>query len=193
MNAILNLSMLSASLKSGDNSVLEPIFRQHQHYCINKLMCEKNCPREEAEDIYVEAILNLRSKIITDQIAALTNVKSYLAQTCVNMYFVRIKQQQRWNKHIPDVERFFYQSDYVLNEEDYDFEEAMAVTRAVWSKMKEKCKDIIHYFYIDRLKMDEISRLMGFSNANVVKTTKSRCLKKMQDLANELQQPKTES
>ena len=185
-----NLETIAAARKAGDNQVMEKIFMDHQHYCINKLVNEKNCQQEEAEDIYVEAILNLRSRILTDRLSYLSNVRYYLGQTCVNMFYTRLKQKQRWDRHVPDVERFFYESDYIIREEDYHYEQAIAITRTIWSKMKEKCKDIIHYFYVDRLRMEEIAQLMSFSSADVAKTTKARCLKKMLQMAKDLQQPK---
>ncbi|MEL7146698.1 MAG: sigma-70 family RNA polymerase sigma factor [Bacteroidota bacterium] len=183
-----NLNTLANAWKTGDHSELEKIFRKYQQYCINKLTIEKKCLKEEAEDIYTEAILNLRSKVIDGRLTSLGSVKYYLSQTCVNMFYLRIKQKMRQDREVPDVERFFYESEYVIDEIDYDFEEAMEITNKVWPMMKEKCKDIIHYFYIDKLKMDEIAELMGFSNANVAKTIKSRCYKKMLSLAEGLKE-----
>lgn len=183
-----NLEALSTALKAGDNRVMKDIFLAYQQYCIKKLVIEKNCKQEDAEDIYVEAVLNLREKIITDQLSYLSNVKYYLGQTCANMFYVRIKQKQRWDRQAPDLERFFYESGYVIEETDYDYEQAISMTRTIWSKMKEKCKDIIHYFYIDKLRMEEIAELMGFSSADVAKTTKARCFKRMLQMAQDLQQ-----
>ncbi|MEL7004468.1 MAG: sigma-70 family RNA polymerase sigma factor [Bacteroidota bacterium] len=184
----LDLNELSTSLKKGDNKMLELIFRQSKQYCLDKLIIEKNCIREEAEDIYVEAIINFREKILADKITYLTDVKYYLGQTCLNMFYVRLKQKQRWDRNTPDIERFFYESDYVIDQRDYDYERAMQATRKSWSLLKEKCKDIIHYFYIDRLKMSEIAEIMGFSSADVAKTVKARCYKKLQELANQINQ-----
>lgn len=168
--------------------MLETIFKENKKYCLDKLIVEKNCIREEAEDIYVEAIINFRERILSDKITYLTDIKYYLGQTCLNMFYSRIKQKQRWERNTSDVERFFYESDYVVDEEDYDYSRAMNITQKVWSLLKEKCQDIIHYFYIDRLRMDEIAELMGFSNSNVAKTTKSRCYKKMMELAKQVKQ-----
>jgi len=182
----LNLKSLSSTLKKGDNSLLEKIFRENKKYCIDKLVFEKNCMQEEAEDIYVEAIINFREKVLADKVTYLTDVKYYLGQTCLNMFYVRIKQKQRWDRNTSDIERFFYESDYVIDEDDYDYNRAMNITRKAWSLLKEKCKDIIHYFYIDRLKMSEIAELMDFSSADVAKTTKSRCYKKMLELAHNM-------
>lgn len=183
----LELNALSKALKKGDNTVLSPIFQRYQSYCVDKLIFGKNCPREEAEDIYMEAIINFREKILSDKITFLTDVKFYLSQTCVNMFLVRIKQKKRWERNVPDVQRFFYESEYLIEESEYDHDEAIELAVGVWSALKEKCKDIIHYFYVDKLKMEEIAEIMSFSSADVAKTIKSRCYKKMLELARNME------
>lgn len=180
------LSVLSQAIKKGDNSVLSPIFQQNKVYCIEKLIHVKNCPPEEAEDIYMEAIMNFREKILLDKITFLTDVKFYLSQTCINMFLVRVKQKRRWTKQISDVQRFFYESEYLIEGSEYDYEEAIALARGAWDGLKEQCRDIIHYYYVDKLKMQEIAELMSFASANVAKTIKSRCYKKMLEIAQKL-------
>ncbi|MEL7146159.1 MAG: sigma-70 family RNA polymerase sigma factor [Bacteroidota bacterium] len=177
------MQTLIESIKKGDNSALEAIFKQHQRYCIDKLVIEKKCVREEAEDIYVESVMNFREKVLSGKLTEISSIKYYLSQTCVNMFYTRIKQKQRWDRNVDDVQRFFYESEYLIDPSDYNFDKAIEVTRKAWASLKEKCKDIIHYFYVDKLRMEEIAEIMGFSSADVAKTTKARCYKKMMEEA----------
>ena len=183
-----DLTALAESLKKGKNQVLEPIFRENRKYCIDKLVLDKGCKPEEAEDIYIESIMNFREKILSDKVTYLTDIKYYLAQTCINMFLVRIEQKKRWKRNLPDVERFFYESDYLVDESKQEHESALKMAKKAWASLGEKCKDIIHYFYIDKLRMNEIADIMGFASADVAKTTKSRCYKRMVELANEFRQ-----
>ena len=78
-----------------------------------------------------------------------------------------------------DLEFYYYSSDH-LADEDTDFAEVLSnAAKAAWESLGEKCKDIISYFYIDKLRMEQNAELMGFSSANVAKTTKSRCYKQL--------------
>lgn len=182
----LDLKVISKALKEGKNEILENIYKDNRDYCINKLVLDKQSTREEAEDIYIESIINFREKVLTGKVSYLTNIKYYLAQTCINMFLKRLEHKKRWDKNMPDVERFFYDSDYLLPDANYNTQEALSITRKAWNALKDKCKDIIHYFYIDKLKMEEIAEIMGFANAAVAKTTKMRCHKKMLDIARKL-------
>jgi DNA-directed RNA polymerase specialized sigma subunit len=51
------------------------------------------------------------------------------------------------------------------------------------SKMGEECRQLLLYFYFDRLRMKRIMELMGFSSEQVTKNKKSQCMKKLRAMA----------
>ena len=166
----------------GDNSVLEVIYQSCADYCIQKLLRKTYISSEEAEDIFIDAVMNFREKLISDKIVHLISEKAYIYKTCFNMYLVRTEQEKRWKRKLNDIEFLYYSSDYHTNS---SFNEQMLeATKSAWSQMSEKCKDIISYFYIDKRSMTEIAEIMEFNSADVAKTTKSRCFKKFRDIAN---------
>ncbi len=172
-------------LRNGKNAILKTFYLQHAEYCIQKLTKKNRCPIEDAEDIFVDALINLREKLISGKVTAIANVRSYLYKTCDNMFLARLAHSKRAKRNLNELERFYYNS--VFNQDELPFDvELMEITMAAWSKLSERCKDILHYFYIDKLKMREISEVLGLSNADVAKTTKSRCYRKLVEIANEL-------
>ena len=59
--------------------------------------------------------------------------------------------------------------------------------KEIWEKgifpmLKEKCKEILMLFYINQLKMQDISLEMGYANADVVKKEKNLCMNKAKEL-----------
>ena len=48
----------------------------------------------------------------------------------------------------------------------------------------EDCKTIFKYYYFDNLKMNKISELMGFANAQIAKNKKYKCLTKLRKVIN---------
>ena len=170
--------------------MLTPFFQNHAQYCTKRLARENQCSPEDAEDIFIESVMNLREKLIQGAVDAISNVRSYLFQTCHHMLLDRIRKTERMDKAADDVARFFYESTY--SEEGSSFDpELLEITRRSWKELSEKCKDILHYFYVDRLDMKEIAELMTFSNANVAKTSKSRCFKHFSQRAFEMRQMKS--
>lgn len=177
------LKRLINQLKRGDNSALKGIYQSCADYCIQKLMRETNISLQEAEDAFIDAIMNFREKLITDKIDHLISEKAYIYKTCFNMYLVRVEQEKRWKKKLNDIELLYYSSDYNIDS-GFD-EDKLEATKSAWVQLSEKCKDIISYFYIDKRSMTEIAELMELNSADVAKTTKSRCFKKFTTLAND--------
>ena len=181
----MDWSLLIYELRNGNNALLKTFYEQHSNYCIQRLTKENKCTHEDGEDIFIESVMNLREKLISGRVESVVNVRSYLYKTCHNMFLVRLDQNARMKKHLSEIERFYYDSDYLIENEVFD-PELMVISKKAWNYLSERCKDIIHYFYVDKLDMQEIANLMGLANANVTKTTKSRCYKKFIEKAYEL-------
>lgn len=183
----INWQELRTELKRGNNDMLSIFFRKHWRYCIRRLTKENQCSREDAEDIFIESVMNLREKLIQGSLDAVTNVRSYLFKTCHYMLMDRIRKAERQDQRTEDLARFFYESHHSDENMDYD-PDLLEITRKAWQQLSENCKDILHYFYVDRLDMKEIAVLMELASPEVAKTTKSRCFKKFSTLAYELQE-----
>jgi DNA-directed RNA polymerase specialized sigma subunit len=49
-------------------------------------------------------------------------------------------------------------------------------------KLGEQCQKVLTLFYYEEKKLDEIQSLLGYTNKDVLKSQKSRCLKQLKDL-----------
>ncbi len=181
----MNRNQLISDLKKGNNDILKTFYEQFANYCKQRLTNENRCSREDAEDIFIESLMNLREKLINGKVKSIANVKSYLYNTCHNMLLVRLEQEAKHQKYASDLERFYYESEYNREGMEYD-PELMNITKKSWDLLPERCKDILHLYYVDKVCMKEIAGLMDLSNADVAKTTKSRCYKKWIEKAIEL-------
>ncbi|WP_462251215.1 RNA polymerase sigma factor [Ekhidna sp.] len=176
-------------LRKGHNEVLRIFFEEYSQYCMRRLTRENQCTQEDAQDIFVEAIMSLREKLLEGKLDRVMNVKSYLYKSCYHMLMERIRKKKREDSQLDDIVKFYYESQY---HESVNFDPAlMKITLSAWDYLTEKCKDILHFFYVDKLRMGEISELMGLASADVAKTTKSRCYKALLEKAMELKSLET--
>ncbi len=182
----MDWSSIIKQLKEGKNDALGEFYKDHSDFCINKLIKENQCNQEDASDIFVEAIMSLREKLIGDKLDNVLNIRGYLYKTCHYMLLNRLDQSAKRQKKIPDIERFYYDSVYHQTQDPSYDPELLKISQQAWNYLSERCKDILNYFYIEKLDMSQISNLMELSNANVAKTTKSRCYKKFVEKAHEL-------
>lgn len=182
---------LVEQLKRGDSRCLKFIFEEHSNFCIQNLLRNTSCTTEEAEDIFMDAVINFRDKAIAGKINYLTNIRNYIYTTCLNMQRVNYQTQRRIVGKQQEVLMYF-QTGESTNEEDekllLDYEEAMMeVSLKAFRQLDSKCQQLLRYFYVDSKKMAQIAEKLNLANANVAKTVKSRCYKKWMDEVRKLQ------
>ncbi len=182
----MDWGQLIDDLKMGNNAVLRICYLEHGSYCMTRLARENRCSDEDAEDIFIEAVMVLREKLLSGQVERLTNLRAYLYKTCHNMLLVKLAREARFQRKMADIEHFYYGT--VDQEEDLPpfNPQLLEITREAIAFLTEKCQKIIQLFYVDNLRMEAIAEVMGFSSANVAKTSKSRCYKRMMEKAQEL-------
>ena len=50
------------------------------------------------------------------------------------------------------------------------------------NKLGDQCKKVLELFYYEEKKLDEIQSILGYTNKDVLKSQKSRCLKQLKEL-----------
>ena len=168
-------------IEHGDVSCLEQLVTLYQGYCVKGLKNRTQCSDEEAEDLFIDALLDLRDKILEGKLKELSNPKSYIFGICYNKWLTSYKQKSK-SMLVPDAAIYYQEylkADILFdNEEDYKMELTHMAYGAL-QKLSDTCAKIIRYFYIERKSMVDIAEIMGFNNADVAKSSKSRCFKKL--------------
>jgi RNA polymerase sigma factor (sigma-70 family) len=180
--ATMNISELRElifNLRAGDTNHLKRVFEENASYCILGLVRKHKCFREDAEDIYVDAIINFREKLLDGKIEFLTDIRSYLFATCNNMFLARTKRVERVNKAVQEfyIEKQIFPKDDETGSRD----ELFALTEEGLSSLGEKCRNLLKSFYFDKLGLEEIALKFTMANGNVAKVSKSRCLQRLID------------
>ncbi len=180
---------LVEQLKNGDNRCLKFIFEDHSEFCIKNLLRNSSCTLEEAEDIFMDAVINFREKAIAGKINYMTNIRNYIYTTCLNMQRVNYQTQKRISAKQEEVLMYFQTPETFDAESDDDlhnYEETMIeISMKAFQQLDQRCQQILKNFYVKGVKMAEIAQNLGLANANVAKTVKSRCYKKwMEEVKN---------
>lgn len=180
------LNTIRQQLLNGDNSCLSVLFRDHSSFCIENLVRKYNCPREDAEDIFVDVIMSFRDRVISGKLQQLTNVRNYIFTSCRNTWNSRIQKEISVEKKHLTISREGQEETTIdpLAQVELDLEQTVLIreTRKAFDLLSEKCQDIINYVYIENYPMKEIAKLTGLANAEAVRVTKFRCMKKFVSL-----------
>jgi RNA polymerase sigma factor (sigma-70 family) len=135
----------------------------------------KGGTKEDAQDIFQEALIIFCDKCLDPNFTCTASIDSYLYGTSRFLW----KNLQRKKGLDVNSSSELNDNDIPENiEEDWDKESQFRLAENAIASLGEKCKDILKFFYIDKRKMEEITKILGFKSANVAKTQKYRCLEK---------------
>ena len=186
-----HIDTVRAQLKAGNNDYLQYVYNKYRKFCQDYLEKKKGCPTEDAEDIFMDALLVLRENILKSKMLYLEGIQNYMLTVCLNTYRERVRAQIRKSEEGMYVKELFYESQ--KNEEATEhYQQTVAITLQALSQLGESCRQIIRYYYIDHLSMSDIAEEMKWKSPEVAKTTKSRCLKQWIEMIKRLNEAKEE-
>jgi RNA polymerase sigma factor (sigma-70 family) len=172
-------------LKKGDNSPLV-LVQQYQRDCIGMLIKKSaySCNDDVAYDIFIDSILDFRANVLMRKVEY-QNIKAYLKRICWNKWLAASRHKVRVKGKEHNVARYIYSNprNNEVSEEAANIRarRLSAINKSLQT-MNERCRQILQMAIIDRLSMSEIATHFNFASANVAKTTKSRCYKKLLSL-----------
>jgi len=173
-NAVIN------ALKNRDQNALKQIYTNNRLAFIG---FAKKYPLDEAAvtDIYQDAIIALRENAINGKLDDLkSELKTYLFSIGKYMIYKALKQQQKLYSINEDVK-----IDSLENETDFSIDLVENLTseqqqlQAAFKTLGQKCKDVLTLFYYRGFDLEDIMNELNYTNKDVVKSQKSRCLKSL--------------
>ena len=171
----MNDQEILARLKQGDENTLDLLYKQHYRMMI-KLIIKNNGSEEEAKDIYQESLIVLWQKAKSENFVLTSKISTYLYSICLNL----------WRKELERKKRFSYEIKEDVDVMDMDRDERVKIINKCIQQLGETCRDILTYYYFDRLSMVEIAEKMGFANSDTSKTKKYKCKKELDILVKSL-------
>lgn len=147
---------------------------------------------EDVEEIFSDGCLVLWNKMKSVELKN-ENLMQYLVKICKNIgmhYLRKVKDdvlslddlmERKGDKVEDDGEGLMRMFDII---DEGGCEEKWIYRRLdnVWEKLSDVDRMILECYYWEGCKMDEISRKIGYKNADCVKSKKSKILKKMMDM-----------
>lgn len=152
-------------IKSGDESALEFLYKKNYRMMV-KLVIKNSGTEEEAKDIYQDALVVLWQKAKSPDFILTSKISTYLYSVCMNL----------WRKELARKSRLTSSEGVDVGEEmPLDEKEKVQLIQNCLNELGDTCKQILLYYYFDRLSMAEIAEKMGFANADTAKTKKYKC------------------
>ena len=141
---------------------------------IEKLILSKGGGKQDASDVFQEALIILYRKLQTSDFVLTASFYTYLYS--VSRYIWSDTQKQ--NSKIPKNELDDFEEDVVKTihaEKKYQFAER------AFSELGERCQQLLMLFYHKKMSFDAIAKVMQFKSEKIAKNQKYKCLQKAKD------------
>ncbi|WP_420316348.1 RNA polymerase sigma factor [Ekhidna sp.] len=164
-------------LSKGDEAVFKQVYNFYKKEARSWLM--KHFGDDFSfEDVYQDSIIVLYEAALDGKLVDLKcTLKTYLFAICKNQLLKRFKLQKRQDDKVDEVTVYYREW---LEKED---EENGLVNqlKKYFDEMHEPCKSILKLFYYQSMSLGQIAEALEYSDKNVLKVQKSRCIKYLKD------------
>ena len=179
----MNDNQIIEQLKQRNQNALKTVYLDYKAAFL-KFMSRYNANNEILEDIFQDAIIVLYENAQSGKLDTLkSTVKTYLFATGK---FILFKHFRDSKKEVPTEETFLFDTyeQTVIHDvyEDENMTDYQSKLVANFKKLGDKCRKILELFYLQGMKLDEITLEQGYENKDVAKSQKSRCLKSLKQL-----------
>ncbi len=134
---------------------------------------------QDVDDIFHDGLIAFYKLVRKGQIKADTNVEAYLYTICRNMWVKKLMKNPapvELKEKFPLVETADIQITTLLKGE------RKTLMDKILKDLGAECEKILFLFYYDRKKTKEIAALLNYSNDQVLRNKKSRCMNALREM-----------
>ncbi|MCU0399453.1 MAG: sigma-70 family RNA polymerase sigma factor [Algoriphagus sp.] len=169
-------------LGSGSREMLKEIYLEHKKG-FSLFAKRYTSDQDLIDNCYQDAIIILAENAQKGKIQTLnSSIGTYLFSIGKYTLYKSLKEKNRTGELTEEViEAIPFES---YEEEARD--EKIVILSKKLEQLGPKCREILKLFYYQSKSLDEIGKLMGYESKDVLKSTKSRCLKSLKDTMNQI-------
>jgi RNA polymerase sigma factor (sigma-70 family) len=138
---------------------------------VHKYVLSSGGNTSDASDILQEAIIVLWQNVNKSDFVLSSRLSTYIMAIAKNKWRAALRKRGR----LEFSDEMDHRTTRASQMEDLIRKEQVDRMQRALEKLGEPCKSILIMFYFEERKLDEIGRLLGFANTNVVKSKKYQC------------------
>lgn len=157
------------------NGAIQYLYSTHYRY-LERYVRQNNGDEDDAADIIQECFLVFIKLIEENKFRQEASIKSYLYAITKNLWITELRKRKSMTMRgeIYTQEKEAIETDIsstLIKNESHE------LIMGIFKELGEKCKSILYKFYYEDLSMKEIMMLEDFSNEQVLRNKKHKCLK----------------
>jgi len=144
---------------------------------ILKFIIANNGSEDDAKDVIQDAIIVFYEQVRNKNLILDCSINTYIYSVSRNLWLKNIKYR---SKFVKDVSGFIAIDDELT--EDFDDEIRNKEFIKLFNELGESCRDILIYYYYEKLSMKEIMNRMNYKSEQAAKNKKHKCLNYLREI-----------
>jgi len=166
-------------IRRGDEEALVTLYHANKR-AVSAYVSRNSGTQDDAEDMLQEALVTLWERVRSGRFTYSAQLSTFIFATVKNMWLRRLAHHRKETPMDID-EDASANGDPSPLDSLIESERTMLVRDAL-EKLGEPCRQLLLLFYWEERSMNEIARVMGFANADTVKSKKYQCKKALEKL-----------
>lgn len=149
-----------------------------QHYrSIMDLVLKNSGDKNDADDVFQDAMIVLYNNARKEDFVLSAKISSYLYGVSRNIWLKKLRSRKKLT-NIDDTHK------EIVNLEESSFDilqrtEQSNLLNEFIVALGQDCQSVLRYFYYEKMRMEQIAKIMEYANVQVAKNKKHLCLKKL--------------
>ncbi|HRX96075.1 MAG TPA: sigma-70 family RNA polymerase sigma factor [Bacteroidales bacterium] len=164
-----------SGIRDKDTNVLDFIYKNYYHQ-IKVFITQNQGSREDAKDIYQDAMLVIFQKLQHDNLKLTCSFNTYLYSVSRLLWLKQLEKRKLWKQYTEDAENFVTLDESILVL--YDLNERYKLYQTHFKRLSFSCQKVLELF-LARIPLKEIARILGFKSEQYAKKRKHQCKEKL--------------
>lgn len=166
-------------IRNGDPKAITTLYKEFKSSFLS-YASRFSIDENDAIDVYQDTIITLYENILSGKLTTLTSsIKTYVF--AIGKYKIYNKLKTNTKAPIHDELEIDWHEE--KDEELLEIkEENILKLQIAYQQLGTKCKEVIKLYYYDNLSIDDIRVRLGYASKDVVKSQKSRCIKRIKEI-----------
>ena len=169
------------SIRKGDNNKALSYLYDESLVKVRKYILKNSGSKDDANDIFQDAVIIFFNQVRAQKFNEAHSIDSFIFSVGRNLWIDKVRRQKKFASY-ESPEQFASISGDFDHLEDLISKEKTLAMKNIFSKLDEKCQQVLNYVIYEKCSMKEVKEKMGYSSENVAKTTHYRCKQYLKEL-----------
>ena len=165
----------------GGTLALKDLYKTNYHI-VESYILKNSGSKEDAKDMFQDSVIVLYKNLKKETFVLNGKISSYLYGISRNLWLKKLRDTKIATSEIEGHKDSFIDDENII--ETIEYTEHQKMIGDMLRRAGERCKRLLTAFYYEKLSMRKIASTQGYSNEQIAKNQKVRCLKKIRSILN---------